>query len=83
MDALSLSHVGLSLAAGSLTTLSPCVFPILPLVLGGTVQGNRLAPVAMGLGMALSFSMIVRHSSPETASAKLKYSPRDCLITTL
>ena len=58
MDTLSLSHVGLSLAAGSLTTLSPCVFPILPLVLGGTVQGNRLAPVAMGLGMALSFSMI-------------------------
>ena len=32
---------------------------------------------------SLSFSMIVRHSSPETASAKLKCSPRDCLITTL
>ena len=58
MDALSLSHVGLSLAAGSLTTLSPCVFPILPLVLGGAVQGNRLAPLAMGLGMAISFALI-------------------------
>jgi cytochrome c biogenesis protein CcdA len=58
MDALSLSHVGLSLAAGSLTTLSPCVFPILPLVLGGAVQGNRLAPVAMGSGMAISFALI-------------------------
>ena len=58
MDALSLSHVGLSLAAGSLTTLSPCVFPILPLVLGGAVQGNRLAPLAMGSGMAISFALI-------------------------
>lgn len=58
MDALSLSHVGLSLAAGSLTTLSPCVFPILPLVLGGAVQGNRLAPLAMGSGMAVSFALI-------------------------
>ena len=58
MDALSLGHVGLSLAAGSLTTLSPCVFPILPLVLGGAVQGNRLAPLAMGSGMALSFALI-------------------------
>lgn len=58
MDALSLSHVGLSLAAGSLTTLSPCVFPILPLVLSGAVQGNRLAPVAMGSGMAISFALI-------------------------
>jgi len=58
MDALSFSHVGLSLAAGSLTTLSPCVFPILPLVLGGAVQGNRLAPLAMGSGMAISFALI-------------------------
>lgn len=58
MDALSLSHIGLSLAAGSLTTLSPCVFPILPLVLGGAVQGNRLAPVAIGSGMAISFALI-------------------------
>ncbi len=58
MDALSLSHAGLSLAAGGLTTLSPCVFPILPLVLGGAVQGNRLAPLAMGSGMAISFALI-------------------------
>ncbi len=55
---LALSHLGLSLLAGSLTTLSPCVFPILPLVLGGAVQGNRLAPLAMGIGMAASFALI-------------------------
>ena len=58
MDAFPISHVGLSLVAGSLTTLSPCVFPLLPLVLGGAVQGNRLAPVAMGSGMAVSFALI-------------------------
>ncbi|WP_319242857.1 cytochrome c biogenesis protein CcdA [uncultured Propionivibrio sp.] len=58
MAALSLGHVGLSLAAGSLTTLSPCVFPMLPLVLGGAIQGNRLAPVVMGSGMAISFALI-------------------------
>ena len=55
---LSFSALGLSLLAGSLTTLSPCVFPILPLVLGAAAQGNRLAPLAMGLGMALSFAGI-------------------------
>ena len=47
---------GLSWLAGSLTTLSPCVFPILPMVLGSSVQGHRWGPVAMGLGMALSFA---------------------------
>lgn len=56
--ALSLPQLGLSLFAGSLTTLSPCVFPLLPLVLGGALQGNRLAPVAMGVGMTTSFAVI-------------------------
>ena len=55
---IPLTHLGLSLLAGSLTTLSPCVFPILPLVIGGAVQANRLAPVAMGIGMAVSFALI-------------------------
>lgn len=57
-EIVSWSHLGLSFAAGSLTTLSPCVFPILPLVVGGAVQANRLAPVAMGVGMATSFTLI-------------------------
>ena len=56
--ALSLPQLGLSLAAGSLTTLSPCVLPLLPLVLGGTLQGSRLAPVALGIGMIASFAGI-------------------------
>ncbi|GAC1602274.1 MAG: cytochrome c biogenesis CcdA family protein [Ramlibacter sp.] len=56
--AVSLPQLGLSLAAGGLTTLSPCVFPLLPLVLGATLQGRRLAPVAMGVGMAASFAAI-------------------------
>ena len=55
---IPLIHLGLSLLAGSLTTLSPCVFPILPLVIGGAVQANRLAPIAMGAGMAISFALI-------------------------
>lgn len=52
------SELGLSLAAGSLTTLSPCVFPLLPLVVGGALQGHRAAPLAMGVGMATSFALI-------------------------
>lgn len=56
--ALTVPQVGLSLFAGSLTTLSPCVFPLLPLVLGGALQRNRFAPMAMGAGMTISFAMI-------------------------
>ena len=55
---ITVTHAGLSLAAGSLTTLSPCVFPLLPLVAGGALQGHRLSPVALGLGMASSFAAV-------------------------
>jgi cytochrome c-type biogenesis protein len=58
VSGLSLPQLGLSLAAGGLTTISPCVFPLLPLVLGGAMQRNRIAPLAMGLGMIASFAGI-------------------------
>lgn len=48
----------LNVVAGALTTLSPCVFPVLPLVMGGAVQRHRLAPVAMGAGMVGAFASI-------------------------
>ena len=50
------TELGFALLAGSLTTLNPCVFPLLPLVLGGALQGHRLAPLAMGAGMVGAFA---------------------------
>jgi len=55
---VSLNELGLSVVAGSLTTLSPCVFPLLPLVLGSAVQRHHAAPVAMAAGMTLSFALL-------------------------
>lgn len=55
---ISWNEWGLSIAAGSLTTLSPCVFPLLPLVLGGAAQRHRAAPLVMAVGMTLSFSVL-------------------------
>lgn len=52
------TELGLAWVAGSLTTLNPCVFPLLPLVLGGALQANRLAPVAMGAGMVAMFASL-------------------------
>lgn len=56
--ALSIPQLALSLAAGGLTTLSPCVFPLLPLVLGGAVQGRLHTPLAMAAGMTVSFALV-------------------------
>jgi cytochrome c-type biogenesis protein len=53
-----LSEGGLSLLAGALSTLSPCVFPLLPLVVGGAMQAHPRAPLAMGMGMVFSFFVV-------------------------
>jgi cytochrome c-type biogenesis protein len=44
--------------AGVLSTLSPCVLPILPIVLGAAAGEHRMGPVALAAGLALSFVAI-------------------------
>lgn len=49
--------MGVSYAAGLLTTLSPCVLPLLPIVVGGAMQSHRAAPLLMGIGMTVAFAV--------------------------
>jgi cytochrome c-type biogenesis protein len=53
---LGLASYGLSLAAGGLSVLSPCVLPIVPILLGAAVAAHRLGPWALAGGLALSFA---------------------------
>lgn len=46
----------LAYAAGALTILSPCVLPLVPIVLGSAAQRHRLGPVALSLGLVISFA---------------------------
>ncbi|PDT21271.1 cytochrome c biogenesis CcdA family protein [Rhizobium hidalgonense] len=48
----------LALLAGILSILSPCVLPLVPVVLAGAVAEHRLAPLALAAGVALSFTAI-------------------------
>jgi cytochrome c biogenesis protein CcdA len=48
-------HLGLAGLAGLLSVLSPCVLPLLPLVLGAAATEHRLGPLALAAGLALSF----------------------------
>jgi len=48
--------LGLSFLAGALTTVSPCVLPLVPILLGSALQEHPLGPLALVLGLALSFA---------------------------
>ena len=50
--------LGLAFLAGILSVLSPCVLPLLPLVLGAAASEHRLGPAALAGGLALSFVAI-------------------------
>lgn len=54
---LRLASYGLSFVAGGLSTLSPCVLPLIPILLGSAMAGSKLAPMALGSGLALSFAI--------------------------
>ncbi|MBC8752728.1 MULTISPECIES: cytochrome c biogenesis CcdA family protein [Paraburkholderia] len=47
--------LGFALLAGVLSTLSPCVLPLLPMMLGTAVAEHRLGPAALAAGLAFSF----------------------------
>ena len=48
----------LAFIAGILSILSPCVLPLVPIVLAAAVTQHRLAPLALAAGVALSFTAI-------------------------
>lgn len=44
-----------SALAGSLTVLSPCVLPVLPFVTASSLRSHKLGPLALALGLLISF----------------------------
>lgn len=54
---IHLATLGLSLLAGVLSILSPCVLPLLPILIGAAVASHRWGPYALALGLALSFAV--------------------------
>lgn len=48
----------LAFVAGLLTSISPCVLPVLPIVVGGAAAKHRLGPLVLCGGLGLSFSVL-------------------------
>ncbi|MBI5617615.1 MAG: cytochrome c biogenesis protein CcdA [Gammaproteobacteria bacterium] len=55
---LGIGSLGFGLLAGILSTLSPCVLPLLPILLGAAAAHHSKAPLALAGGLALSYAVI-------------------------
>jgi cytochrome c-type biogenesis protein len=50
--------LALAFAAGLLSILSPCVLPLVPIVLGAAIVAHPLGALALAAGLALSFTVL-------------------------
>ncbi len=53
-----LGTYGIGFAAGGLSVLSPCVLPLVPILIGTAASAHRRGPLALAAGLTLSFAVI-------------------------
>lgn len=53
-----LATLGVGALAGVVSTLSPCVLPLIPIVLATAAGHHRFGPLALAAGLALSFTAV-------------------------
>jgi cytochrome c biogenesis protein CcdA len=55
---VGLTTYGLAVVAGGLSTLSPCVLPLIPILVASAVSAHRYGAFALALGLAVSFTVL-------------------------
>jgi cytochrome c-type biogenesis protein len=53
-----LATYALGLLAGALSILSPCVLPLVPVLVASAVNAHRWGALALGVGLAVSFTIV-------------------------
>jgi cytochrome c-type biogenesis protein len=53
-----LGSIGLAFVAGLLTVISPCILPILPIVIGRSLKSHPYGPIALVAGLIVSFAVL-------------------------
>jgi cytochrome c-type biogenesis protein len=62
---------GLGLLAGALSTVSPCVLPLIPVLVASAANAHRLGPLSLGAGLALSYTLVGLVLAPLASSLGL------------
>jgi cytochrome c-type biogenesis protein len=53
-----MATLALAFLAGVLSILSPCVLPLVPIVLGAAISEHRFGPLALAAGLAVAFTVL-------------------------
>lgn len=55
---ISIINIAMAIGAGLASVLSPCVLPVIPIVMAGAEGKNRLRPLVVVLGLSISFMIM-------------------------
>lgn len=58
----SLIHIGLAFVEGFALIISPCILPILPIILAGSFTGNKARPIGIVSGFIITFALFTLFS---------------------
>lgn len=60
---LGVSNIFLAIGAGLASVLSPCVLPVVPVIVAGSEQKDRIRPLLVVLGLSITFMIMGAVSS--------------------
>ncbi len=60
---LGVTNIGLAVGAGVASVLSPCVLPVVPVIMAGAEREDRIRPLLVVLGLSLMFMIMGAVSS--------------------
>jgi len=60
---LGIANIFLAIGAGLASVLSPCVMPVIPVIVAGAEKNDRLRPLLVVLGLSLTFMLMGAVSS--------------------
>lgn len=63
MIELGISSILLAIGAGLASVMSPCVLPVVPIIMAGAERKDRLRPLILVIGLSLSFMIMGAISS--------------------
>src|SRR5215510_6090436 len=57
-----LINIGLAFIEGLLLIISPCILPVLPIILSGSLTGSKSRPLGIVAGFILTFTLVTLFS---------------------
>ena len=63
MMEFGISSILLAVGAGLASVISPCVLPVIPIILAGAERKDRIRPLFLVLGLSISFMAMGAASS--------------------